>query len=120
MTTFLLHQSDGAGDFLLQNPNYGHIRYCTSPDDSSTSVANCISLNYSRRFHETFECQHREEIANLRLTVDTKEDFELIRKIFEALYSEGSIFTFADIVNLFNQNPDLSRINQNIMQKPVR
>ena len=60
------------------------------------------------------------EIANLRLTVDTKEDFELIRKVFEALYSEGSIFTFADIVNLFDQNPDLSRINQNISQKPVR
>jgi len=60
------------------------------------------------------------ELANLRLTVDTPEDFEVVQKVFEALYSREDIFTFADIVNLFNHNPDLALINQDIMQKPVR
>ncbi len=60
------------------------------------------------------------KVANLRLTVDTKEDFELIQTVFGALYSEDSIFTFSDIVTLFEENPDLTQINQDIRQKPVR
>ena len=60
------------------------------------------------------------EVADLRLTVDTEEDFELIRRIFEELYAEDSIFSFADIISFLNKNPDLARINQDIKQKPVR
>lgn len=60
------------------------------------------------------------EVANLRLTVDTVEDFELIRRVFESLYSDKLIFTFADILDLLDQNPDLVEINQGIKQKPVR
>jgi spore coat polysaccharide biosynthesis protein SpsF len=60
------------------------------------------------------------EVADLRLTVDTVEDFELIRRIFEGVYSEKDIFSFADILSFLKLNPDLAKINQDIQQKPVR
>ena len=60
------------------------------------------------------------EVANLRLTVDTLEDFQLIQSVFEALYVKEKIFPFADIINLFERIPELAQINQDIKQKPVR
>jgi len=60
------------------------------------------------------------EVAELRLTVDTPEDFELIRQIFEILYPEKGIFSLNDVVELLQRRPDLAEINKNIRQKAVR
>ena len=54
----------------------------------------------------------------LRLTVDTPEDFQLIEKIFEALHTDGQVFSLQDIVQLCDQSPDLLKINAFIKQKP--
>jgi spore coat polysaccharide biosynthesis protein SpsF len=59
------------------------------------------------------------EIADLRLTVDTPEDFDLVSCVFESLYPANPAFTLADILTLFECQPELRRINQNIQQKPV-
>jgi len=60
------------------------------------------------------------EVKDLRLTVDTPEDFELISKVFEELYPTNPAFSLWDIIELFERKPELSRINQNIQQKAVR
>ena len=57
---------------------------------------------------------------NLRLTVDTKEDFELIRIIFEELYPKNPNFSLEDILDLLEKKPKLIDINQHIQQKEVR
>ncbi len=54
----------------------------------------------------------------LRLTVDTPEDFELITRIFDILSSENKVFSLARIVELCDENPELAKINQHIVQKP--
>lgn len=59
------------------------------------------------------------EVAQLRLTVDTSEDFELVRRVYEALYPDNPEFTLADILELFARQPELPKINQAIMQKAV-
>ncbi len=56
---------------------------------------------------------------NLRITVDTPEDFELATRIFEELYQYDRIFSLADIVNLCRQKPELLKINAEIEQKPA-
>ncbi len=61
-----------------------------------------------------------EEFWDLRLTVDTPDDFELIRRIYEALYSANPAFTIHDIVALFQRRPELRAVNQHITQKAVR
>lgn len=57
---------------------------------------------------------------NLRLTVDTKEDFELVRIIFEELYPKNPNFSLEDILDLLEKKPKLMAINQHIQQKEVR
>jgi spore coat polysaccharide biosynthesis protein SpsF len=58
--------------------------------------------------------------AQLRLTVDTPEDFELVRQVYETLYPTKPDFTLTDVLELFVQQPELSMINQAIRQKDVR
>jgi len=60
------------------------------------------------------------EVKDLRLTVDTPEDFELISRVFEELYPTNPAFSLWDIVELFERKPELTKINQNIQQKAVR
>lgn len=51
------------------------------------------------------------DLSDLRWTVDEKEDFILIKKIYECLYDEEKIFLMEDILELFNNNPSLLKIN---------
>jgi spore coat polysaccharide biosynthesis protein SpsF len=52
-----------------------------------------------------------------RWTVDTPEDFQLIRKILEALYPNQPDFTLEDILRLLAKHPDWTLINSHIEQK---
>lgn len=54
----------------------------------------------------------------LRLTVDTPEDFELIYQIFESLYDKDRLFSLKKIVELCDKNSALSAINKKVEQKP--
>jgi len=53
----------------------------------------------------------------LRLTVDTPEDFALIEKIFAELYASGSVFSLEEIVALCRHREDLVLINSAVQQK---
>ena len=57
---------------------------------------------------------------DLRLTVDTPEDFELVSRIFDALYVKGRVFSLKEIVRLCDEHPELTRINAHIVQKPAK
>lgn len=57
---------------------------------------------------------------DLRLTVDTEPDFELVTKIFECLYQPDRIFSLREIVALCHDRPDLVAINAHIKQKGSR
>jgi spore coat polysaccharide biosynthesis protein SpsF len=58
--------------------------------------------------------------AELRLTVDTQEDFDLILRIFETLYPDNPGFSLMDILALFERQPELRAINQSVQQKAIR
>jgi spore coat polysaccharide biosynthesis protein SpsF len=60
------------------------------------------------------------EATELRLTVDTPEDFELVRRVYESLYPANPQFTLWDVLELLRGQPELAAINQEIRQKPVR
>jgi spore coat polysaccharide biosynthesis protein SpsF len=52
-----------------------------------------------------------------RWTVDTPEDFELIRRIIEMLYPRSSDFSLADTLSLVKKHPDWMLINAHVEQK---
>ncbi len=61
-----------------------------------------------------------EEYGNLRLTLDTPEDFELIRAVYESLYPKKPAFLLHDILALLQKHDELLTINRHINQKKVR
>jgi len=61
-----------------------------------------------------------EKWHDLRLTVDTREDLELVTAIYEALYPGKPDFDLGDVIGLLERRGDLLEINQHIAQKQVR
>ena len=59
------------------------------------------------------------ELTNpgLGLTLDTPEDLELIRRIFETLYPDNPNFTLADILAVLRDNPTLTELNAHVRRK---
>ena len=55
-----------------------------------------------------------------RLCVDTPDDLEVIRKIYETLYPKNPAFSALDILNFMRQHPDIAELNSHVRQKPVR
>lgn len=54
----------------------------------------------------------------LRLTVDTEEDFLFTKTIFDKLYKKGKIIFLRDIINMLKNNSELLKINSLVNQKP--
>lgn len=54
-----------------------------------------------------------------RWTIDTKEDFLLIKNIVETLYPINPLFTFRDVIQLLYEKPEWVKINAHIEQKKL-
>ncbi len=61
-----------------------------------------------------------EKFLPLRLTVDTPEDFALIRAVYEALYPANPAFGLREVLELLERRPELAQLNQHVEQKKVR
>lgn len=59
------------------------------------------------------------DYSKYRWTVDTVEDFELIRLIIEKLYDENPYFSMNEVINLMEQNPTWYKMNAHIEQKKI-
>jgi len=56
---------------------------------------------------------------NLRLTLDTPEDYILLCCLFDELHQENEVFGLDEIINLLHRKPYLRDINSNITHKKV-
>lgn len=56
---------------------------------------------------------------NYRLTLDTYEDYLVIKNIYDNIYKEDSMFFYEDIISYLNQYPEIANINQHIKQKEL-
>ncbi len=63
---------------------------------------------------------YEKDYSHYRWTVDTPEDFALIEKIITALYPVNPHFTLEDCLKLIEENPEWTKINAHIKQKPVK
>lgn len=57
------------------------------------------------------------DLSHHRWTVDTPEDYALVRRIYESLHPTHPNFTMDDVLRLMQAHPDWMRINQHIEQK---
>lgn len=57
--------------------------------------------------------------SNYRWTLDTEEDFRLIKTVYGYLYSGVHDFYYQDILNLFEKHPEIASINECVEQKKI-
>lgn len=60
------------------------------------------------------------DYSKYRLTLDTKEDFELIKRIYDLLYTDSEKFYLDDILKIMIKNKQLENINSHIKQKALK
>ncbi len=58
-------------------------------------------------------------LSHHRWTVDTPEDFELVRQILEALYFRKADFDMTDVLSLLDEHPSWPLINAHVRQTAV-
>jgi spore coat polysaccharide biosynthesis protein SpsF len=56
---------------------------------------------------------------DIRITLDTFEDYEIIGSIYSALYKPGEVFLAKDIIKYLKDNPDIAEKNRSVRQKAV-
>lgn len=61
------------------------------------------------------EAKGKQRRPDLRLVVDYQEDFDLIESIYKELYERKPAFDYDDILSLFSQYPDLSKMNKDVV-----
>ena len=66
------------------------------------------------RIHGVFNAV---DLSHLRWTVDTPEDLELVRRIYD--YFDDDAFSWHDVLALLEQHPDWLEINRTVEQKAV-
>ena len=65
------------------------------------------------------EAQGKLRRPDLRLTVDTEEDLQLMREIFKRLYNNKTIFSTEKVIDLLDEHPKLLEINAYVHQKKL-
>lgn len=62
---------------------------------------------------------HEDDLSRHRWTVDTQEDFELIRVLLESLCPAEPNFVLRDVLSVFEKTPKLWKINASVRQKTI-
>ncbi|MBN1897586.1 MAG: glycosyltransferase family protein [Spirochaetes bacterium] len=57
------------------------------------------------------------DYSHYRWTLDTREDFHLIKAIYENLYPENPCFSWREVLQLFERKKELININKKVKQK---
>lgn len=59
------------------------------------------------------------DYSDIRITLDTPQDYALLAIIYENIYNETTFFKLNDVIKLFNKKQYLKDINSEIVQKKV-
>lgn len=57
--------------------------------------------------------------SQYRLTLDTIEDYKVIKNIYDNLYKENKMFYIEEIISYLECNPEIAQINKEIKQKKL-
>ncbi len=68
---------------------------------------------------QNIEAPEKLKRSDIRITLDTKEDYALLCNVYDYLFRKNTFFDVKDIVNLFKKKPWLKMINRNVLQKKI-
>jgi len=85
--------------------------------DDRENVSNYIYEHVEKYTVAPLPCPKELNFPEISLTVDQIKDFELIKKIFEALYPINNTFNTHDVIKFLNENPRIKEINSDVIRK---
>ncbi|PTV93026.1 spore coat polysaccharide biosynthesis protein SpsF [Halanaerobium saccharolyticum] len=71
-------------------------------------------------YDDIYYYKNEKDLSGYRLTLDTKEDYELIKAIYDKLYHGKHDFYLYEIVELLDNNKELLKLNEKIKQKKLK
>jgi len=63
--------------------------------------------------------KNSKDYSKYRVTLDTKEDFQVIDAIYSALFNKKGYFLLQDVIEFLDKNPQIEKINKEIEQKKL-
>jgi len=75
---------------------------------------------YEKYENDIYYYKNETDLSEYRLTLDTPDDYTLMKKIYKELYNGEHDFYLKDIIELFKENPDLKKVNKDIEQKEIK
>lgn len=78
-----------------------------------------FAYEYPKLFQSvTIEASPKLRYPQLRITLDTEEDYQLCKAIAEK-FSGNKLVSATEVVTFLMSNPDIAKINAHVQQKPV-
>ena len=77
---------------------------------------------YMYRHPEIFSGQNISndvDLSYLRFTIDTEDDYKMVKEIYSNLYDENKIFVLTDILDFIRINPHILQINANVKRSDM-
>jgi len=71
-------------------------------------------------YDDIYYYKNDKNLSNYRLTLDTKEDYELIKAVYDELYNGEHDFYLNEIIELLDDNKELLKLNEKIKQKKLK
>lgn len=74
---------------------------------------------YNNKKNKLFIYKNDKDYSDLRVTLDTIEDFQVIEKIYNELYYTNPYFSLEDVTKFLYSNKEIIEINKNVEQKKL-
>lgn len=91
----------------------------TKPFEKEHVTPYIYKSNLDRFNINIFEAPKEYHYPEIRITIDTPEDYIFLCCVFDSLYKEDPLFTLDKIIALIKEKPWLLNINANVKQKQV-
>ena len=128
---------DSLADAMRQDPK---LEYCFASNAPLGTSCEAVRLNVLRRVqalcdgaeyreHVTLFIRERPDLFSvmeirsslgmpeLRLTLDTEEDFEMLSAVFTELYHPGELLAVRDVIRYLKDHEGVMRLNRDIKQR---
>ncbi len=95
--------------------------YCEASEDfEKEHVCPYIHTTNKEKFKiVSVEAPNHLTAPDIRITLDTEEDYALLCAVFDYLYLQNNYFQAVDIISLFKEKPWLKLINKKVLQKKI-
>jgi spore coat polysaccharide biosynthesis protein SpsF (cytidylyltransferase family) len=90
-----------------------------SKNTQGTEYLTTYIVDHSDQFTTTSVQVEESHVQDWRLTLDTSEDYQVIRAFLEAMNSRGKPLTYRldDIISFFSEHPEILALNAHVRQR---